>query len=140
MDEQTKNLILATGLSFLVLLSWMFFFPPEPMPENYDNVQQETNQGSNNGNTKLTDQEIQNYTENTGQDSVDEFAPRIEILTKNLKGSIWLKGGRIDDLSLVNYRDTLDNTSNNVSLLCLFFCDFVNYCGYPFNGTAWFEF
>ena len=34
MDEQTKNLILATGLSFLVLLTWMFFFPPEPIPEN----------------------------------------------------------------------------------------------------------
>ena len=33
MDEQTKNLILATALSFLVLLTWMFLFPPAPIPE-----------------------------------------------------------------------------------------------------------
>ena len=117
MDEQTKNLILATGLSFLVLLTWMFFFPPEPIPETYERVNEQSGQVSNTGNQKLSDQEVQNYNENAEQDSSDQFAPRVEILTKNLKGSIWLKGGRIDELSLVNYRDTLDKTSNNVSLL-----------------------
>ena len=117
MDEQTKNLILATGLSFLVLLTWMFFFPPEPIPETYEQINEQSSQGSNIGNQKLSDQEVQNYNENAEQDSSDQFAPRVEILTKNLKGSIWLKGGRIDELSLVNYRDTLDKSSNNVSLL-----------------------
>jgi len=29
MDEQNKNLILATALSFLVILVWFFLFPPE---------------------------------------------------------------------------------------------------------------
>ena len=34
MDDQNKNLILATVLSFLVILGWFWFFPPpEPMPE-----------------------------------------------------------------------------------------------------------
>ena len=117
MDEQTKNLILATGLSFLVLLTWMFFFPPEPIPETYEQINEQSGQGSNIGNQKLSDQEVQDYNENAEQDSSDQFAPRVEILTKNLKGSIWLKGGRIDELSLVNYRDTLDKSSNNVSLL-----------------------
>ena len=117
MDEQTKNLILATGLSFLVLLTWMFFFPPEPIPETYEQVNEQSGQASNSGNQKLSDQEVQNYNENAEQASSDQFAPRVEILTKNLKGSIWLKGGRIDELSLVNYRDTLDKSSNNVSLL-----------------------
>ena len=117
MDEQTKNLILATGLSFLVLLTWMFFFPPEPIPETYEQVNEQSGQASNTGNQKLSDQEVQNYNENAEQNSSDQFAPRVEILTKNLKGSIWLKGGRIDELSLVNYRDTLDKSSNNVSLL-----------------------
>ena len=117
MDEQTKNLILATGLSFLVLLTWMFFFPPEPIPENFDSMPIEDNLGISDGTTRLTDQEIQNYSESSQEGSIDQFAPRVEISTRNLKGSIWLKGGRIDDLSLVNYRETLDNTSNNVSLL-----------------------
>ncbi|MED5532042.1 MAG: membrane protein insertase YidC [Pseudomonadota bacterium] len=117
MDEQTKNLILATGLSFLVLLTWMFFFPPEPIPENFDSLPIEDSLGISDGTTTLTDQEIQNYSESSQEGSIDQFAPRVEISTRNLKGSIWLKGGRIDDLSLVNYRETLDNTSNNVSLL-----------------------
>ena len=29
MDDQNKNLILATALSFLVILVWFFLFPPE---------------------------------------------------------------------------------------------------------------
>ena len=61
MDEQTKNLILATGLSFLVLLTWMYFFPPEPIPENFDSMPIEDNLGISDGTTTLTDQEIQNY-------------------------------------------------------------------------------
>lgn len=32
MDDQNKNLILATVLSFLVILGWYTFFPP-PEPE-----------------------------------------------------------------------------------------------------------
>ena len=31
MDDQNKNLILATGLSFLVILVWFVLFPP-PTP------------------------------------------------------------------------------------------------------------
>jgi len=35
MDEQNKNLILATALSFLVIMVWTIFFSPvqEPLPE-----------------------------------------------------------------------------------------------------------
>ncbi|MCE8472617.1 hypothetical protein LZ189_26860, partial [Rhodovulum sulfidophilum] len=29
MDDQNKNLILATALSFLVILGWFLLFPPE---------------------------------------------------------------------------------------------------------------
>lgn len=29
MDDQSKNLILATALSFIVIVAWFFFFPPE---------------------------------------------------------------------------------------------------------------
>ena len=33
MDDQNKNLLLATSLSFLVLLGWMLMFPPEAIEE-----------------------------------------------------------------------------------------------------------
>ena len=44
MDEQTKNLILATALSFLVFLTWMFLFPPEPIPEEIGTSENQTSQ------------------------------------------------------------------------------------------------
>src|SRR5215831_15398436 len=42
---------------------------------------------------------------------------RIGIDTPSLKGSIALKGGRIDDLVLVKYRETVDPGSPEVVLL-----------------------
>ena len=100
MDEQTKNLILATALSFLVLLTWMFLFPPEPIPENIGSSENQTSQTITGNNKKLSNEEISELNNSTSQNSEETFAPRVEILTINLKGSIWLNGGRIDELSL----------------------------------------
>ncbi len=44
-------------------------------------------------------------------------APRIAITTPSLEGSISLKGGRLDDLVLVKYRETVDPNSAKVTLL-----------------------
>ena len=43
-------------------------------------------------------------------------SPRIAISTPSLHGSIALKGGRLDDLTLVKYRETVDPTSPDVTL------------------------
>ena len=44
-------------------------------------------------------------------------SPRVAIETSRLRGSIALRGGRIDDLSLVQYRETIDPQSPAVVLL-----------------------
>ena len=44
-------------------------------------------------------------------------SPRVSIDTPALAGTIALKGGRIDDLYLKGYRQTLDKNSPNVELL-----------------------
>ena len=44
-------------------------------------------------------------------------SPRVPIATPSLKGSLSLRGGRIDDLELLQYRETLDKTSPPVELL-----------------------
>ena len=36
MDDQNKNLILATALSFLVILVWFVLFPPPETPQTRD--------------------------------------------------------------------------------------------------------
>ncbi len=48
MDDQNKNLLLATALSFLVLIIWMFLFPPEPVPQNQSNLPEVSDQPNNN--------------------------------------------------------------------------------------------
>jgi YidC/Oxa1 family membrane protein insertase len=44
-------------------------------------------------------------------------APRIEIDTKELKGSLNLTGAQLDDLSLKNYHETADKSSPTIVLL-----------------------
>ncbi|WP_284223805.1 membrane protein insertase YidC, partial [Brevundimonas denitrificans] len=44
-------------------------------------------------------------------------APRIKINTPSLHGSVSLKGARIDDLTLINYREEVDPESPEVKLL-----------------------
>jgi YidC/Oxa1 family membrane protein insertase len=43
--------------------------------------------------------------------------PRIAIDTPRIRGSIALKGARIDDVSLKDYRETVDPKSPNIHLL-----------------------
>ena len=44
-------------------------------------------------------------------------SPRVRIETPSLAGSIALKGGRVDDLSLIKYRETVDPKSPAIVLL-----------------------
>jgi len=112
MDAQnTKNLILAMVLSFLVLFGWSFFNPP---PEISDQPE-------------ITENESLDSLEETNQ---NELIPsvsgdsetaitvgKVNISTKRLSGSIWLKGGRINDLQLNEYNVSLNDKSSKVTLL-----------------------
>ncbi|NKB52366.1 MAG: membrane protein insertase YidC [Rhizobiaceae bacterium] len=51
------------------------------------------------------------------QASTNDSAGRVEFRSEKLDGSINLKGGRIDDLNLALYRQTVDPTSPEIRLL-----------------------
>src|SRR5206468_8554602 len=51
------------------------------------------------------------------REAVLAASPRIRIETPRVAGSIALKGGRIDDLALVQYRETVDPKSPPIVLL-----------------------
>ena len=51
------------------------------------------------------------------RDAVVGAEPRIKITTNRVIGSIRLKGGLIDDLTLLNYRQTLEKDSDNIVML-----------------------
>ena len=46
-----------------------------------------------------------------------EASPRIKIVTKRVTGSIALRGGEIDDVTLIDYRQTVDKDSPPITLL-----------------------
>lgn len=116
MDDQNKNLILATVLSFLVILGWfvggpMLFpqwFPEEPAVEQAATPDAEAPAAAE-SQPKAAD------TAPSAEPTPE--APRLAIDTPKLSGTLSLAGGRIDDLSLKTYRETLDPTSPEVRLL-----------------------
>ncbi len=115
MDDQNKNLILATALSFLVILIWFILFPP---PEQGTPAPEETASGT--GAVPLAP--VPAEPAPTGAAAPDATAapapaPRAEIDTPRLSGSLSLLGGRIDMLELKGYRETIEEGSPNVVLL-----------------------
>ena len=122
MDDQNKNLILATVLSFLVILGWFVLFPPpEPAIDTQAPVATQTTESG----APAAVPPIAGVTPAPVAPAAQIPTPaeelangaRVAIDTPSLQGSILLNGGRIDDLSLKNYRETLDPTSPNVTLL-----------------------
>jgi YidC/Oxa1 family membrane protein insertase len=106
-DDQNKNLILATVLSFLVILGWFLLFPPPEAPP----APPATEAAAPAVPAAPT---AAPGTEATATAAAD--APRLTVETPELSGSISLVGGRIDDLSLVGYRETLSPGAPNVRL------------------------
>ena len=110
MDDQNKNLILATVLSGLVILVWLVLFPPEP-PQQIPS-ETETSQNAETGSTAsvpATATTEQGTTASVGEtEQAVADAPRIAIDTPRLRGSISLIGGRIDELFLKDYHVEVD--------------------------------
>ena len=119
-DQNNRNLLLATGLSFLVVLAWFFVFPPEEPPVQSVSVenQEGTVQGTATGEFAVTPP-VADDLATVRQPAAEPVAEaqRLPIETPNLVGSILLTGGRLDDLSLNRYQNTLSEDSGNVRLL-----------------------
>ncbi|MDR9428079.1 MAG: membrane protein insertase YidC [Salibaculum sp.] len=132
MDDQNKNLILATALSFVVILVWFLLFPPPEQspgitdadgeitaPESAPESARATASDDETAAPSVADTPAQGTGQALGQtvDAALAEAERVEIATPRLTGSISLKGGRIDDLSLSDYREDLAEDSDLVRLL-----------------------
>ena len=122
MDDQNKQLILATVLSFAVLMVWFTLFPP---PEPEDQPEPAAITETTTGTAPQADGTAAPPTATAGTEGTAQAAaapeaqdaPRVEIETPSVSGSISLAGGRIDNLHLVNYRETIDPDSPTVTLL-----------------------
>ncbi len=115
MDDQNRNLILATALSFVVILIWFVLFPP-PEPPAQDPAAIEQAEDLTAPLPDATDGATEEAPPGEAASAALDL-PRITIETPRLRGSINLQGGRIDDLSLKDYRQTLAPDSDIVHLL-----------------------
>jgi YidC/Oxa1 family membrane protein insertase len=128
-----KNTILAIALSALVLLGWQYFFavPQEKARQEQLQTQQQAQKQNapapaQPGQAPPTQAGPAQMPGPTGAPAaaapIDRAAalaagPRVPIATGNVQGSIALKGGRIDDLALIKFRETVDPKSPPIVLL-----------------------
>lgn len=120
MDDQNKNLILATVLSFTVILVWFLLFPPPEAPIT------PADQGTGQVVTTVDGLTVPAADGVTSSPDLVTGAPltreqalgtsaRVLIDTDSLEGSISLVGGRIDDLSFRKYYETVEPNSPTVT-------------------------
>ena len=113
MEEQNnKNLILAMGLSAAVMIVWFVLFPPPEPP--VDLAAPPTTE-------VVADPALATAPAAgaAGTEAVASVAdsPRLAIDTPKVAGTISLLGGRVDDLSLKKYHETIEPESDIVHLL-----------------------
>ena len=147
-----KNTILAIVLSALVLLGWQYFFAVPQEKARQEQLQAQ--QKKQNAPTAAQPGQPVPPAVQTGAPQVPGQASpptaaapvdrtaalatsqRVPIATGSLQGSIALKGGRVDDLALVKFRETVDPKSPPIVLLSPSGTADPFYAEFGWTGTA----
>jgi YidC/Oxa1 family membrane protein insertase len=132
--SEHKNTILAVVLSLLVILGWQYFVGYPQMERQRQEAQLKQQSQPQPGATQpatpapnaaqSATPEVPGtpkagapaQTQAASREAVIASSPRIAIETPRLGGSIDLKGGRIDDLTLTQYREETDPKSPPIVL------------------------
>jgi len=135
---ENRNTILAVILSGLVLIAWQYFYnvpqmekqraahqtqeelhknaaPAKPSQPS-DNAAPTSTPPRASGAPAPTSTPAVSNAPVVDRDTALAASPRVKIETPSVVGSISLKGGRIDDLSLVKFRETVDPNSPPIVL------------------------
>ncbi len=123
-SAEQKNLILAIVLSVAILFAFQLMQPPPPEP----GPEVAQTQTAEPGAPAVADPDLPGATPAVPSDTPGdakvqertallEQTPRVAIETPALSGSISLVGGRIDDLVLKRYRETLNENSPQIELM-----------------------
>jgi YidC/Oxa1 family membrane protein insertase len=136
--SDTRNTILAVVLSGIVLLVWQYFYVvPTEKKRELTAQTQVVNPPAQNSTTPAAGSAppaagsasapsapqangaapAQTTTTPQSREAALAASPRVKIDTPALSGSISLKGARLDDLALKQYRETVDPNSPPIELL-----------------------
>src|SRR5580704_14515805 len=108
-----RNTILAVILSGLVLIAWQYFYNVPQMEKQ--RAAPQTGAPAPAANAPAATQPA-SAAPVVSRDTAIASTPRVKIESPRLTGSISLKGARIDDLSLVQFRETVDPASPAIVL------------------------
>ncbi|WP_294310428.1 membrane protein insertase YidC [uncultured Sphingomonas sp.] len=115
MNQDRKNFVVFAVIAALILFGWPLiqnkFFPSNPPATKIVDGKQVPVTNSSANPTATTPTAIRD------RKVVLAETPRVAIDTPRLKGSINLKGARIDDLVLLDYKQTVDKNSPPIRLL-----------------------
>ncbi|MBX9740221.1 MAG: membrane protein insertase YidC [Beijerinckiaceae bacterium] len=138
MSDEQKNLFIAIALSLVVLVGWNYFYGVPTADKSRQVTQQIQAQqttaappnavtpaspGSTPNNPGLAPAPVPGQLTPApvqvarSRDEALAASPRVQIDTPALTGSISLRGGRLDDVLLKNYRQTIDPKSPLIALL-----------------------
>src|SRR5438067_2293788 len=115
MNDQ-KNTLLFILLSAVILIGWQIFFGVPQMERQKQQQQSQQPSTSTPPITAPAPPSPQSAPTMTREQALGH-SPRVGIETPRLAGSIALKSGRIDDLSLTQFRETVDPSSPPIVLL-----------------------
>ena len=115
MNQDRKNFVVFAVIAALILFGWPLiqskFFPSNPPATKIEGGKQVPVANSTANPTATTPTAIRD------RKVVLAETPRVAIATPRLKGSINLKGARIDDLVLLDYKETVAKDSPPIRLL-----------------------
>jgi YidC/Oxa1 family membrane protein insertase len=116
--EQQRNLFIAIALSIAILLGFQFLIQPHTQkpPAPPVTTQSAPKTGPATAEAPGT-AGAPTATPPATREGAVAASPRIRIETPALNGSISLRGARIDDLSLAQFRETVDPNSPEIVLL-----------------------
>jgi YidC/Oxa1 family membrane protein insertase len=118
MNENTKNMLLAAALSMIFIGLWDYFyaFPEMERQKKVAAEQQLVAKTQPLGAPDQAQGAAAKPVLRTREAALAQ-SPRVAIDTRSLSGSIALRGGRIDDVSLKSYHQTVDPKSPIITLL-----------------------
>jgi len=114
---ENKNLIIAIFLSTLILLGWSLYFEnPEDVNKKIQNQdQKQTEKKLSKSDTPSLEKE--SPVKIISRNEALKENGRVEVENNSLAGSISLKGALIDDITLKNYRESIDKNSKQIVVL-----------------------
>ena len=119
MNPETRNLVAAISLSMAVLIGYQLLFG-DVNKVNQDLSQKESISKNTNdsSNIPIPSNENSGILNSDNSKIVETKAvPRVSVMSKEVSGSISLRGARIDDVTLTQYRETIEPDSKQINFL-----------------------